>query len=404
MGDIPQRSRPQTILCFLLGVAACIAIMALKQIADHSRVESTRNANTLSTLSDSQRKLDQELVSRMQAMQAEQLAMQASLKTATNGLRELAESVEELQTTQEQLVDKVTRVAKLIPQAVEPGWQLHETITFARCSSARYHPKDGRIYVGRRASSGRVFRIDAEGHTKVAEGNNIGGLAINYEDGAIFYSEDVRGYIYRIGFEAPERQRWATGFHGGDDDPFSMAIVTSNFANEVVAAGDVLVTDRGHNGPNELWKFRVNVPEGEKPVVRGGMRHPLDVCVGPTGAFLIESESIDLAGSPLPGEVRSPSGVYEVLPGGKLQQVPMDRPLFALHAMAAADDGSLLLLDAEAGEVVRLNPETGAVRSVIQDIGRGRLWAGLDLSPDSKHRIVTQSDRDSIYHFVRHAS
>ena len=390
------------VLCLLLGVAVCVALLLLKQASDASQAAAARNAEQLEAVKESQDNLQDEVGSRIRALQSEQKDVLASLARSQASLRALEEEVGDLVESQAELIDSVQRVARLVPRAVEPGWRLHETIHFPRCTSARFNPQDGRIYVGRRASAGRggLFRIDPDGERKVSDGSNLAGLAINYADGSVFYSEDYAGIIYRWTFGATERERWVAGFHSGDDDPYGMAVAGAEIAN-VVAAGDVLVADRGNNGAKELWRFRADSAEDEVVAATGqGIRHPVDVCIGSERVFFIDTPTSDLTGAPLLGETKLASQVLELLPDGVIQTVPMTRSFLGLHGIAA-DGNSLLLLDGESGELARLDLATAEVETVIQDLGRGRMRAGLDLSPDGKHLLITHLDRDSIFHFRR---
>jgi hypothetical protein len=87
---------------------------------------------------------------------------------------------------------------------VEPGWTLVRTITFTGAHAAHYNPVDGKLYVGQNGQGptvNGVFRINPDGSaTKIGSAEQIGGVAVDPRDGDVFFSEPIRGHIYRTPF------------------------------------------------------------------------------------------------------------------------------------------------------------------------------------------------------------
>lgn len=81
-------------------------------------------------------------------------------------------------------------------------------------------------------------------------------------NGNAFISEDYDGEVYRL-TPAGASTLWVAGFHSGDDDPFGMTIAPPGFNGPNVTEGDVIVSDRGNSGADQVWTFSPLIPEGE---------------------------------------------------------------------------------------------------------------------------------------------
>lgn len=86
------------------------------------------------------------------------------------------------------------------------------------------------------------------------------------DDGDAFVSEDYSGNVYRLEWGGSS-SIWVSGFHSGDDDPFGMIFAPSGFNGPNVSAGDILVSDRGSSGPDQIWAFSPDSAEGERLVM-----------------------------------------------------------------------------------------------------------------------------------------
>ncbi|HYW68342.1 MAG TPA: FlgD immunoglobulin-like domain containing protein, partial [bacterium] len=103
-------------------------------------------------------------------------------------------------------------------------------------------------------------------------------------DGNAFISEDYDGEVYRL-TPAGASTLWVSGFHGGDDDPWGMEIAPQGFNGPNVTEGDIIVTDRGNGGADEIWTFSPLVPQGELLLMPDpGSVDYFDLAAGPDSA------------------------------------------------------------------------------------------------------------------------
>lgn len=277
------------------------------------------------------------------------------------------------------------------PAIVESGWKLERIIPFRAGRAAHFNPVDGLIYVARHAQAGGLYRVNADGSvTKLAAGTYISAVVVDHEDGDIFHDEVYNGNIYYTALNTMGRLRWASGFHPGDDDPNGMAVVPRDYAGSVAKAGQVLVTDGGHNGPDEVWCFHSDRAEHEFPVHSddGTLVHALDITVGGNRVYLAD------------GCLKEPGKIYELKAGGALAEVKTSATLATPKGIVIDPrTADLLVLDDD--RLVRVVPQTGAVTEVMTGLTGSTTRAGVDISPDGGKLFVTSSLVGEIYVFNR---
>ena len=243
------------------------------------------------------------------------------------------------------------------PTIVETGWTMIREITFAAAHSARIHPKDGAIYVGKRTSSGAgLFRLDAFGlETKLASGTDVSGVVIA-DDGDIFFAEDYAGIIYRVPYQQTGRSTWVSGWHSGDDDPAGMAIAPAGHTGAVLKPGEALVVDRGNNGLDEVWRWSPSLSQGEVQVHKdnGTLIDPVDVAVDKVAIYVVDAAAA-VTGA-----------IYTVGAGGILTKLKLGTAIAEPSGISVETaTGDLLVSDKATGALLRLKPKTGAVSTVI---------------------------------------
>ena len=117
-------------------------------------------------------------------------------------------------------------------------------------------PVGGEVYgLSRLAADGLYQLTGVVSPTRLKTYSNPASLIFD-ADGNAFISEDYSGNIHRYD-TAGVSTVWVSGFHDRDDDPWGMPIAPQGF-NGLVSAGDVLVSDRGYSGPDEIWAFSSN--------------------------------------------------------------------------------------------------------------------------------------------------
>jgi len=294
----------------------------------------------------------------------------------------------------------ITDVGQIIaaeagPAIVEPGWTLSRLVNFADGQAAHYNPIDGSLYVARRlspSSGGGLYRIEADGSgTLLASSDRPAAVVVDHDSGDIFVAEDFGGRIFRTLFGETGRSTWVTGFHSGDDDPLGMAVAPNAYTGSVIFPGEALSMDRGFNGPDEIWRFSPDIPEGEIRIHadNGTLVDAVDITIGLTDIYLV-----DRAGN-------NPGRIYRLNASGSLTLTSTSESI--LDPVGIATDplsGDLFVLDAGDDRLVRVNPGSGAVSNMFIDLTiPGDGWAGVDVTPDGTQIFITDDGADAIFTF-----
>lgn len=116
------------------------------------------------------------------------------------------------------------------------------------------------------ASGGGLYTVTGTDPGRMLQSYNEPGHVILDTDGDAFVSEPTSGNIYRLEWGGSS-SLWVSGFHSGDDDPIGMAFAPPGFNGPNVSEGDILVVDAGYLGPDEIWAFSPDTPEGERVVL-----------------------------------------------------------------------------------------------------------------------------------------
>ena len=279
--------------------------------------------------------------------------------------------------------------AHAAPTIVESGWTKIREIPFTSAQSARLNPKDGAIYVGTRVSSGGLYRVDAFGlETKLASANYVAGLAVA-PNGDVFWSEDYDGYIYRIAYKTTTKQTWVNGFHTGDDDPTGMAIAPPGHTSALLKPGEAMVVDRGNSGLDEVWRWTPATAQGEVLVHsdKGTLVDAVDMAIDKVAIYVA-----DQAGS-------STGAIYTVGTGGALTKLTLGTAIADPSGIdVEVGTGDLLVTDRTKGTLLRVNPKSGKVSTVISGFTfHGAAWAGVQITSDDKQLVITAQDKIYVY-------
>ena len=279
--------------------------------------------------------------------------------------------------------------AHAAPTVVEAGWTKIREISFTAAQSARLNPKDGAIYVGTRLSSGGLYRVDAFGlETKLASANYVAGVMVA-PNGDVFWSEDYNGYIYRIAYKSTTKQTWVNGFHSGDDDPVGMAMAPPGHTSALLKAGEALVVDRGNNGLDEIWRWAPATAQGEVLIHgdNGTLVDAVDMAIDKVAIYVA-----DQAGS-------STGAIYTVGTGGVLTKLTLGTAIADPSGIdVEVGTGDLLVTDRTKGTLLRVNPKSGKVSTVISGFTfHGAAWAGVQITSDDKQLVITAQDKIYVY-------
>lgn len=275
----------------------------------------------------------------------------------------------------------------------EPEWRLLAAVPVVAASGAHYSQVDRCIYVASYlalSAGGAIRRIDPSfGVTTLATSDRPVAILPHPTNGSVFYTEPYAGFIGRID-SVGQTSTWVSGFHSGDDDPLGMAIAPANYSGTVLSPGQALVADQGFQGPNEIWRWQPDSPQGATVVMpnNSNLEAPCDVAITGDAVYFVDA-------------VTAPGRVYELLPSGVASLLPY----FGLPSVAgiAVDprNGDLMLRSADG--VTRFDPRSLTSRPVLDlaSTGVSGAVAGIDLSPDGRLMILSYTGRNMVYVFER---
>ncbi len=168
-------------------------------------------------------------------------------------------------------------------------------------------------------------------------------------NGNAFISEDQGGNIFRL-TENGSSSTWVSGFHSGDDDPWGMTFAPTGFIGSNVSEGDILVTDRGYLGPDEVWAFSPETAEGERLVrTHSGDPNFFDLA-GVSASIVMLADAND------------PDHIYEMSPEGALSPISLSLAVNSPYSIVYDSWEDCLYLSGNGPPAIyRVDPSTGAV-------------------------------------------
>jgi len=276
---------------------------------------------------------------------------------------------------------------------IDDAVEIHDS-SIARCdifnlvgiSTVAINPMDGELYGLVRATSGGLCRVS---------GNQAGIFIQTYDTpshliftpaGDAFISQDYYGYVYRKAWGGGS-SIWVSGFHDGDDDPYGLTIAPPGFDGPNVNPGDVLVSDRGYNGPDQIWSFSPSIAEGELLLMPdpGEVEH-FDMAAAKSETVYV-SDCLD------------PTRLYILNDQGALESFAIDPPVTNICSIvydSLLDD--LYIASMSAKTVYRVNPISGNTDLIASG------FSSFDyccLEIDAAHRRLYVSDKgyNRVYEF-----
>lgn len=253
--------------------------------------------------------------------------------------------------------------------------------------NAAYNPMDGELYGIVRAETyngGGLYAVTGPNAGNLVQAYDRPAHLIFDDDGDCYISEDYAGVINRLEWGGAS-SIWVSGFHSGDDDPFGMTITLPGFNGPTVNEGDILVTDRGSNGPDEIWSFSPDTPENEQLL----MPDPGEV------------DEYDLAAG-------SSETVYvcDALHGNRLVRIDTVgvRTLLSLSPSLASIssivydtvEDDIYVTDSNTGKVHRVDPSSGATTLVADNFITLQRCC-LEMDPATRRLWVTDGALGRIY-------
>jgi hypothetical protein len=261
----------------------------------------------------------------------------------------------------------------------DPDVTLCDQHSLPNIYNAAYNPMDGELYAVVRAETyngGGLYAVTGpSAGTRVQEYDRPAHLIFD-DDGDCYISEDYSGVINRLEWGGAS-SIWVSGFHGGDDDPFGMTFALPGFNGPTVNEGDILVTDRGSGGPDEIWSFSPDTPENEQLLMpdpgevdefdlAAGSYETVYVCDALYGSRLVRIDTVGvrthLSLSPSLGSINSI--VYDTV------------------------EDDIYVADGSTGKVHRVDPSSGAV-TLVADGFVALQRCCLEIDPATRRLWVT---------------
>lgn len=231
--------------------------------------------------------------------------------------------------------------------------------------------------------------------TPIWSGDHVAGVLIDPQTGDVYTTDDFSGEIFRAPLGQTTREVWVAGLHSGDDDPIGMALAPVDYSGDVLLPGEALVVDRGSNGLDEIWRWSLELPEGETVVHTddGTLVNAVDVAISDQTVYVV-----DPAGS-------TTGVIYEVAADGTLTPLVTSEPLEEPSGITVDPiSGDLLVLDSGVAgggaRVVRVDPINGVVSDMFVGFDMSIdtvTWGGIDVTPDGSRIIVTDGSAGRVY-------
>ncbi|MBN1816575.1 MAG: hypothetical protein JW828_04395 [Sedimentisphaerales bacterium] len=205
-------------------------------------------------------------------------------------------------------------------------------------------------------------------------------------NGNAFVSEDYGGNVYRKEYNGPSGV-WVSGFHSGDDDPYGMTFAPIGFNGPSVKEGDILITDRGAGGPDQIWSFSTRSPENEQLVMPDpGETDQWDLTADPDGkVYLCDSLNAD--------------NLYSLDPDGILTPLPLNISVSNLLSIVYDSiQEQIYVAGGSAKAVYRVDPSSGEV-TLVADGFRNFHPCCLEIDPPNRRLWVADNGYNRVYEF-----
>jgi hypothetical protein len=266
----------------------------------------------------------------------------------------------------------------------DPGMERCGISSLVGVSTVALNPMDGELYGLLRETSGGLFMVNGPTAGVIIASYSEPAHLIFTPDGDAFISEDYSGYIYRKAWGGAS-SLWVSGFHSGDDDPYGMTIAPPGFDGPSVNPGDILVSDRGYSGPDQIWSFSPDVAEGELLVMPDpGEFDFYDLTAGSHDTVYV-CDRLDS------------TRIYVLVPDGTLTSFALDSPIDGLVSIVydpVLDD--LYVASTKSEAVYRVEPVTG-ISTLVVDGFSSFHWCCLEFDAEGRRLIVADNGYNRVY-------
>ncbi len=271
-------------------------------------------------------------------------------------------------------------------QIQAPGYSVCGVTRFRDGSALATNPADGELYalVNGTGSDGGIYAVTGPmAGEKLHTFSAPAGLVFT-DDGDGFVTENNSGLLFRfVGTDS--LSTWGSAFHSGDDDIAGLIVAPRWFDGPNVNPGDLIITDHGNGGPDEIWVASPDTADVERLLVPDpGSVDWYDVA---TDGFTVWAcDSID-------------DDVLTVIrPDGTTSGFALSENVFNMRALAF-DPGQRALYTVSTSNPIglyRIDVATGQV-TLVADGFAGVGLGNLEIDPDARRLWVSDSQNSRIY-------
>lgn len=206
------------------------------------------------------------------------------------------------------------------------------------------------------------------------------------KNGNAFISEDYGGGVYRKEYNGAS-SLWVSGFHSGDDDPFGMTFAPLGFNGPSVSEGDILVSDRGSGGADQIWSFSPYMPEGELLVMPDpGVVDYFDLAADPNGKVYV-------------CDALNANNLYTLEPNGILTPLPLSTSISNINSIVYDSVGKeIYVVGNNSKAVYCVDPSSGNV-TLVADGFINLPPCCLEIDPPKRRLWVADNSYNRVYEF-----
>jgi hypothetical protein len=252
-----------------------------------------------------------------------------------------------------------------------------------------HNPLDDQLYGLIRATSGSgggIYPISGQSAGIRIQAYDRPAHLLFDRSGTAFISEDYDGYVYRKQYNGPS-SLWVSGFHSGDDDPFGMIFAPVGFNGPDVNEGDILVSDRGNSGADQIWSFSPDTPESERLVMPDpGVVDHFDLAGDPNGKIYV-------------CDALNANNLYTLDPNGILNSLPLSASINKIYSIVYDSvKRDIYIASGDTQAIYRVESLSGNVTLVVDGFMSLHPCC-LEIDPPKRRLWVADNGYNRVYEF-----
>lgn len=253
--------------------------------------------------------------------------------------------------------------------------------------NSAYNPMDGILYGivrDKTSSGGGLYPVTGPQRGIRAQAYDNPAHLIFDQDGDCYISEDHDGVVNRLEWGGASSV-WVSGFHSGDDDPFGMTFAPPGFNGPAVSEGDILVSDRGYSGADQIWSFSPDTAETEQLL----MPDP-----GEVDQFDLAATAADTV---YVCDALDDNNLFLLDTLGTLTTFPLADPVTEINSIVYDTvDSDIYISSGSDNSVYRVDPYNGEVTLVASGFVNLSVCC-LELNPAARRLWVSDNGNNRVY-------